>query len=272
MKPLARSVSTACFAAICAAFTACAADRPDTEGARVGVWTQDYEAAVALAGTNGLPLMLNFTGSDWCGWCKLMDRQVFSTDAWKKWAGKNIVLAFIDFPQNKSLVPDKYVARNRRLAGQYGVKGYPTYVVVEAKDGKAIGTLGASREATPEGFIADLENMLLQRPGVDLSKMLSPDELKRLEELRKEKKSAEEAVDAFREKAKSELMDLQAKLNRDMGDGATDAKAVAAAAQAALKGRIEKLDKEFEPLRDRAEKVEEEINAILKKARESQAR
>ena len=141
---------------VCAALVASStfAAKPDTDGARIGVWTQDYDAAVALAKTNNLPLMLNFTGSDWCGWCKLMDRQVFSKKEWEKWAKENLVLAFIDFPNDKSLVPKKYVARNGRLSDKYGVEGYPTFVVVDPESGESIGTLGASREATPEKFIS----------------------------------------------------------------------------------------------------------------------
>ena len=51
-----------------------AADKVELEGASVGVWTMDFDAAVKLAGEKKLPLILNFTGSDWCGWCKLMDK------------------------------------------------------------------------------------------------------------------------------------------------------------------------------------------------------
>ena len=59
------------------ALSAQAADKVELEGAKVGVWTMDYDAAVKLAGEKKLPLMLNFTGSDWCGWCKKLDRETF---------------------------------------------------------------------------------------------------------------------------------------------------------------------------------------------------
>ena len=248
---------------VCAALVATStfAARPDTDGARIGVWTQDYDAAVALAKTNNLPLMLNFTGSDWCGWCKLMDSQVFSKKEWEKWAKKNIVLAFIDFPQKKSLVPEKYVARNRDLSKKYGVRGYPTYVVVDPESGKSIGTLGASRDAEPKKFIAELENLLLQRPGVDLSKLLSPEDMKRLEQLRGEKPTVEAEIEAFGEKAEAELRAL----HKAIGDAKDkDAKATA---EAAFKARLEELNKAFAPLKEKAEKIDEEISAILKKAR-----
>ncbi len=248
---------------VCAALVASSAlaAKPDTDGARIGVWTQDYDAAVALAKTNNLPLMLNFTGSDWCGWCKLMDRQVFSTKEWEKWAKENIVLAFIDFPQKKSLVPEKYVDRNRALSKKYGVRGYPTYVVVDPESGTTIGTLGASRDAAPKKFIAELENLLLQRPGVDLSKLLSPEDMKRLEQLRQEKAVVKAGIEEFGKKANAEL----GKLHKAIGDAKDkDAKA---AAEAAFKARIAEFEKDFAPLKENADKIDEEISALLKKAR-----
>ncbi len=248
---------------VCAALvaTSAIAAKPDTDGARVGVWTQDYDAAVALAKTNNLPLMLNFTGSDWCGWCKLMDRQVFSTAEWEKWAKENIVLAFIDFPQKKSLVPKKYVDRNKDLSKKYGVRGYPTYIVIDPGTGESIGQLGASREATPEKFIAELEELLLQRPGVDLSKLLSPEDMKRLEQLRQEKAIVKAGIEEFGKKANAEL----GKLHKAIGEAKEkDAKA---AAETAFKARLAEFEKAFAPLQEKTEKIEEETSSLLKKAR-----
>ncbi len=45
-----------------------AAEAIQTEGAKVGHWTMDFEAAKKIAAEKNLPLLLNFTGSDWCGW------------------------------------------------------------------------------------------------------------------------------------------------------------------------------------------------------------
>ena len=118
------------------ALSAQAADKVELEGAKVGVWTMDYDAAVKLAGEKKLPLMLNFTGSDWCGWCKLMDKGVFAQDEWKKFAAKNVLLVTLDFPKDKNIVPEKYVSRNKELQKQFGVRGFPTYVVLDS-DGKS---------------------------------------------------------------------------------------------------------------------------------------
>ncbi|MCL1857286.1 MAG: thioredoxin family protein [Kiritimatiellaeota bacterium] len=149
-------------AASCFAQATPATAKPVTTGSSVkpGVWTQDVDAAKELAQEKGLPLFLNFTGSDWCGWCKLMESQVFSTPEWKRYAKDNLVLVTIDFPQNKSLVPAKYVERNKALQTEYKVSGYPTYILVSSDGTKRLGKLGASREATPQTFIASVNDLL----------------------------------------------------------------------------------------------------------------
>jgi thioredoxin-related protein len=134
--------------------------KPVTEGAEPGQWTQDYEAALKVAAEKNLSLMLNFTGSDWCGWCKLMDKSVFAEDEWSAYAKKNLMLVTLDFPRDKSIVPAKWVSRNNELKGKFGVRGYPTYIVID-KDGETkLGQLGASRGATPKDFIAKTDDVI----------------------------------------------------------------------------------------------------------------
>ena len=111
------------------------ADEPAiaVSGATLGAWTQDYAAATNAAATDGKPVLLDFTGSDWCGWCMLMENKVFCTQEWQDWAASNIYLVTLDFPQDKSKVPEDYQKRNRELSKAYGVRGYPTYIVLDSK-------------------------------------------------------------------------------------------------------------------------------------------
>jgi len=128
----------------------------DIDGATVGKWTMDIDAARALAKEKRLPILLNFTGSDWCGWCKLMDKNVFKKQEWLEYAADNLVLVFIDFPKGEGLVPEKYVARNQRLKDDYGAEGLPTYVVLDGDTGAVLARLGAGQEKTPKSFIAEI--------------------------------------------------------------------------------------------------------------------
>lgn len=141
-----------------------AADKVQLEGAKVGHWTMDYDAAVKLAAQKKLPLMLNFTGSDWCGWCKLMDENVFAKPEWQKFAAQNAILVTLDFPKDKSIVPEKYVSRNEQLKNQFKVEGYPTYVILESDGKTQIGQLGAGQDKTPKSFIAEFQGVIKTSP------------------------------------------------------------------------------------------------------------
>lgn len=131
--------------------------------AAFGEVTQDYAAAMALAKAKGGHILLIFSGSDWCGWCKIMDKNVFSHPAWKTLAGLGgalpIVGALCDFPQNKRLVPASLVGRNQILKQQYAVSGYPTYFILDAQ-GKVLGRLGAGRNKTPASFFKEVQGMV----------------------------------------------------------------------------------------------------------------
>ena len=164
-------------------------------GAVPGEWTMDLDAAQALAAETGLPLFLNFTGSDWCGWCRMMDKQVFSQDAWKTYAKENLVLVWIDFPKDKSLVPDAFVERNAKLMREFEVGGFPTFVLLDSDGQTRLGQTGASRDADPERFIAELEDVLLAS-----DKSVAALREKLADERKAELDAAKEAKDLARQK------------------------------------------------------------------------
>lgn len=130
----------------------------------VGEWTMDYAAALSLAEKQELPVFLNFTGSDWCVWCKHMQKAVFDTPEWKDYAEENLVLVTLDFPRNPARVPAEYKRRNQLLQQQFGVQGYPTFIVLDHDGETVLGQLGASREITPDQFIEQLQDLLRFRP------------------------------------------------------------------------------------------------------------
>ncbi len=139
---------------------ACSLGVVSGETAQPGVWTQDINAAKAVAKEKGLPILLNFTGSDWCGWCKLMDKSVFSQPEWKAYAEQKLMLVTLDFPQDKSIVPEAYVERNAQLQKQFGVRGYPTYVLLDSDGETVLGQLGAGRDKTPASFSKEVDQLL----------------------------------------------------------------------------------------------------------------
>lgn len=158
MKPtrLASALAALFLAAAFAAPLAAPAADVDATGAVPGRWTHDYAAAAALARAQNLPLLLDFTGSDWCIWCKRMDAQVFSSDAWAAVA-PHFALAFIDFPSDASFLPAGAIGRNRQLAQIHRVQGYPTFVLL-APDGTPL--LKTGTDLDPDSFIATLRDAL----------------------------------------------------------------------------------------------------------------
>jgi len=101
-------------------------------------------------------MLLDFTGSDWCGWCILLEREVFSKPQFKEYASKNLVLIEVDFPKVKKL-SDAVRKQNVRLAQRYQVQGFPTIIVLNG-DGQVVGELGYVKGG-PTAFIAELERL-----------------------------------------------------------------------------------------------------------------
>jgi thioredoxin-related protein len=139
---------------------ALAADEVQIDGAKAGHWTMDYDAAVKTATEKKLPIIVNFTGSDWCGWCKIMDKNVFAEDDWKKFAAENAMLVTIDFPKDEEIVPKKYKERNEALKGEFKVSGYPTYIILDSDGKSVLGRLSAGKEKTPSTFIKEFEGVV----------------------------------------------------------------------------------------------------------------
>ncbi|MFN2508423.1 MAG: thioredoxin family protein [Chthoniobacterales bacterium] len=119
-------------------------------------WMTDYKQAQEEAKTNKKLLLVDFTGSDWCGWCIRLDREVFSRPEFKEYASKNLVLLEVDFPRGKALPPAQK-AQNQELAQQHRIQGFPTIVVLDS-DGKKIGELGYM-PGGPAAFIAELDRL-----------------------------------------------------------------------------------------------------------------
>ena len=88
-------------------------------------WHTDLNKAVNISFSEKKPIMLFFTGSDWCGWCIRLKKEVFNYPEFESWSKENVVLVELDFPRRKSIDP-KILNQNREIARIFGVSGYPT--------------------------------------------------------------------------------------------------------------------------------------------------
>lgn len=105
------------------------------------VWMTDYPGAVAKATQAGNPLLLQFTGSDWCGWCKKLHKEVFDTTTFAGWAKEKVVLVELDFPR-KNPLEQALKEQNEALAKRFDIGGYPTIVLLDPTGTTVLGTMG----------------------------------------------------------------------------------------------------------------------------------
>ena len=96
-------------------------------------WTDDFDAAKKQAAQEGKRLLVDFSGSDWCGWCKRLDKEVFAQKDFVSKAKKNFVLVLIDSPQDKSILSEKAAKQNPGLVKQYNIHGFPSVLIMDAE-------------------------------------------------------------------------------------------------------------------------------------------
>ena len=120
-------------------------------------WLNDYKKAQQEARANNKFLLLDFTGSDWCGWCKKFDKEILSQSQFQDYARENLVLVELDFPRTKPQSPELR-RQNQELANQYQVQGFPTIVVLNG-DGQKLWQYDGYFPDGPAAFIAQLEKL-----------------------------------------------------------------------------------------------------------------
>ncbi len=94
-------------------------------------WMTDWEAAKALAAKEGRDLLIDFTGSDWCIWCKRLKGEVFDQAAFQERAPGSFVLVELDFPRDKSGQSEELQKQNEKLMEAFGVEGFPTIYLAD---------------------------------------------------------------------------------------------------------------------------------------------
>ena len=127
-----------------------------TIGSKVD-WQTDFGKASAEAKADNKYILMDFSGSDWCGWCMKLDEEVFSKKAFKEFAKSDLVCVLVDFPRAKKL-PAKQTRQNDELQNKYKIHGYPT-VILLSPDGEQAGIIGY-QEGGPEKYVEDLKKMI----------------------------------------------------------------------------------------------------------------
>jgi protein disulfide-isomerase len=124
-------------------------------------WQTDFAAAQKIAREKKLPILADFSGSDWCGWCIKLDKEVFSQDIFKNWAKDNVVLFLADFPR-KNTQSEEIKKQNRALMDKYGVQGFPTVLILDA-EGNMLQQTGYIKGG-PQVYVDNLKVLLQKTP------------------------------------------------------------------------------------------------------------
>lgn len=128
-------------------------------------WTHDFAAAKKQAAEEKKDLLLDFTGSDWCPPCKALTANILSKEEFRALTKDNLVLVELDFPQDKSKLPDEIQAQNQRLQEQYAILGYPTILLCDA-DGRPYAATGF-QEGGPKEYVAHLDQLRTKKNARD---------------------------------------------------------------------------------------------------------
>jgi len=122
-----------------------------------GEWLTNYQQALKTAQKEDKQIFVNFTGSDWCIWCKRLSKEVLTQKPFIDYAQANYVLLKLDFPQTiKQSAEEK--KQNEALAKQYNIQGFPTIVIMD-KTGKELARTGY-RDGGAESYIKHLKTLI----------------------------------------------------------------------------------------------------------------
>lgn len=117
-------------------------------------WMTDFETAKEKAVAENKPLLVDFTGSDWCYYCKVLSEKVLSTPEFAAYAENKFIPVELDFPSSKPIDP-KQLERNKAVSGRYDIQGFPT-VLVLSPQGDILG-----------GFVGGADSMARVQPALD---------------------------------------------------------------------------------------------------------
>jgi thioredoxin-related protein len=119
-------------------------------------WQTDFNVAKEIAVKESKPIILVFQGSDWCAPCIKLDREIWSTEIFKKYTKENYVMLKAGFPRRKkNSLSEEQTKSNEQLAEKYNKKGYFPFVVVLDSKGNVLGE-SSYKKITVENYIKEL--------------------------------------------------------------------------------------------------------------------
>ena len=137
------------------------------------IWQTDFEKASETAKNENKFMLVDFSGSDWCGWCVKLDNEVFSKPEFEKFAKENLVCVMLDFPQTTKL-KKSLEKQNQALAKKFKIKGFPTVLVLNP-NGDVVEKTGYQKGG-PEKYVSFIKEVIQKN-----KKEVAPKEVKQKE-------------------------------------------------------------------------------------------
>lgn len=126
-----------------------------------GIWKTDYDAALKQAATENKYVLVDFSGSDWCGWCIKLEKEVFSQKEFIDYAQANLICVLLDFPRGKEL-PKAQKDANQALMDRYQVEGFPTVLILNPQ-GKLVKQTGY-QQGGPAKYVEFIKGVIAANP------------------------------------------------------------------------------------------------------------
>ena len=121
-------------------------------------WSEDFAKASEEAKKDGKLMLLAFSGSDWCGWCVKMEKEIYSDKRFMTEAKKKYVLVMIDSPRNKDILSKLAQKQNPELLSKYGIRGFPSTVIVKPS-GEEVKRFGGYQSGGVNAFLKVLHEV-----------------------------------------------------------------------------------------------------------------
>jgi len=145
---------------VACAMTASAATTSTPDG-----FTDELNAALERAKVSGRHVVVVFSGSDWCVWCQKLEKEVLSTEGFRKGATNIYELVYIDNPRDKEVLSEHGRKNNERVTREYGVRGFPAVLVLDG-NGRKVTEIGYA-EGGPEKYLETLATAIREAPDVE---------------------------------------------------------------------------------------------------------
>jgi thioredoxin-related protein len=121
-------------------------------------WTLNFDKSMAEAKKEKKPVLVLFTGSDWCPPCKMLERNILSTSEFEEYSKNNLILVKLDFPRRQeNQLTKEQKAHNDALSVKFGIRGFPTVLILDPNGTELSRVVGYPGTSTTT-FVQNIED------------------------------------------------------------------------------------------------------------------